>query len=61
MEVPGDVVFVDGIQSMGVHNGVVRIRFIRLGTDGNPAASVELLVPLVQVKSIIEGLNKVAV
>jgi hypothetical protein len=59
MEEKNEVIFVDVIQSVGVHNGVARIKFARLGTDGKPVASLELLVPTRQVKSIIEGLNKV--
>ena len=61
MEDRNEVVFVDGIQALAVHNGVARIKLIRLGADGKPAATLELLVPTKQVKSIVEGLNKLAV
>lgn len=59
MEEKNQAVFVDVIQSVAVHNGVARIKFARLGTDGKAVASLELLVPTRQVRSIIDGLNKV--
>jgi len=52
-------IFVDGIASIGVHNGVVRIAFFRLLPDGNTEIVLELQIPQNQVRSLIEGLNKV--
>lgn len=52
--------FVDSIRSIGVHNGVVHIQFFKLSSDGSPQDTVELLIPSNQVKSILDGLAKVA-
>jgi len=52
--------FIDSIRSIGVHNGVVRIQFFKLSSDGSPQDTVELLIPSNQVKSILDGLAKVA-
>lgn len=53
-------VLVDGINSIGVHNGVVRIRFFQLSADGRPEIVLELQVPQNQVKAIVDGLIKFA-
>jgi hypothetical protein len=47
------------IASIGVHNGVVRIAFFRLLPDGRTEIVLELQIPQNQVRSLIEGLNKV--
>ena len=52
-------IIVDGIQTVGVHNGVARVQFIRLGADGKPVPAVELLIPLVQLSAILQGLGKI--
>jgi hypothetical protein len=52
-------VIVDGIQSVGVHNGIARVQFIRLGADGRPVPAVELLIPVNQVSAIAQGLGKI--
>jgi hypothetical protein len=52
-------IFVDGIASIEVHNGVVRIAFFRLLPDGRTEIVLELQIPQNQVRSLIEGLNKV--
>lgn len=54
------VVFVDGIQALGVHNGVARVLMMRLSSDGKPLPVLELLLPATQVRTVIEGLGKVA-
>ena len=54
-----NVVVVDGIQTVGVHNGIARVQFMRLGADGRPAPAVELLIPVNQVSAIAQGLAKV--
>lgn len=51
---------VDGIKTIAIHNGVVRIQFMRLGMDGKPVNSVELHVPVVSMKSVAEALRKAA-
>jgi hypothetical protein len=38
-------IFVDGIASIGVHNGVVRIAFFRLLPDGRTEIVLELQIP----------------
>ena len=52
-------ILVDGIASMGVHNGVVRIAFFRLLPDERKEIVLGLQIPQNQVGSIIEGLSKV--
>jgi hypothetical protein len=52
---------VDGIHTIAIHNGVVRIQFMRLGMDGKPIPIVELQVPAGSMKFVIEALKKVSV
>lgn len=49
---------VDGVKAIAIHNGVVRIQFMRLGMDGKPENSVELHVPVASMKSVAEALKK---
>ena len=49
---------VDGVSSIAIHNGVARVQFMRLGLDGLPTDSHEVLIPLGAVPSIIEALQK---
>ena len=56
---PRDNFMVDGIQSVAIHNGVARVLFMRLDTDGEPLPSVELNIPMNQVASITTALSKV--
>jgi hypothetical protein len=51
---------VDGVNAIAVHNGVARIQFMRLNVEGKPDASVELAVPVPQLKAIIEAFQKAA-
>lgn len=52
-------VFVDGIQSIGSHNGVHRIVFFALVGDGRQNEPVlELLMPANTVRSIADALSK---
>ena len=53
-----NAVVVDGIQTVGVHNGIARVQFMRLGADGKPVPAVELLIPINQVSAIVQGLSK---
>ena len=50
---------VDGIQTVGVHNGVARVQFIRLAPDGKPVPAVELLIPVNQAMLIAQGIGKI--
>jgi hypothetical protein len=55
-----EVVFVDGIQALGVHNGVARLLMMRLSSDGKPIPALEVLIPATAIRSVMEGLGKVA-
>jgi hypothetical protein len=59
MQTP-DTFFADGISAIAIHNGVIRIQFMRLGIDGKPAPSVELHIPVASIKSVAEAIRKVA-
>jgi hypothetical protein len=50
---------VDNIQTVGVHNGVARVVFIRLSADGKPVPAVELLIPVGQATQIAQGIGKI--
>jgi hypothetical protein len=50
---------VDGIQSVAIHNGVARIVFMRLDTNGKPDPSVELNIPMNQMSSITKALGNI--
>lgn len=52
------LVFVDGIASLGVHNGVTRIQFFKLGGDGKAVPALELLLPVTQLRGVVDGLSK---
>jgi hypothetical protein len=54
------VVFCDTVQSVGVHNGLVRIAFIRLDANGRPEPALELMIPVAQVASLMRALQGVA-
>ena len=49
---------VDGVSAIAIHNGVARIQFMRLNLEGKPETSLELAVPVTQVKSIVEAFMK---
>jgi hypothetical protein len=51
---------VDGISSLGIHNGVVRIQFMRLNTDGKAIPCVEINVPVSQIKTLSDTLVALA-
>jgi hypothetical protein len=50
---------VDGVSAIAIHNGVARIQFMRIGLDGRPINSHEIMIPISAVTSIIEALQKV--
>jgi hypothetical protein len=52
---------VDGISAIAIHNGVVRVQFMRLGMDGKPRPIIELQVPTNSMKSVLDALKKVTV
>ncbi len=54
-----DSFMVDGIQSVAIHNGVARIVFMRLDTNGKPIPSVEINVPMNQMPTITQALGRV--
>jgi hypothetical protein len=54
------VIFCDTVQSLGVHNGVARISFIRLDSDGKPTPALEMLMPVGQAESFVRALHAVA-
>ena len=54
-----DTYLVDGVSAIAIHNGVARIQFMRLGIDGKPGPTVEIQVPVLSVKSVIDALRKV--
>lgn len=49
---------VDGVHSVSIHNGVVRIVFMRLDSEGNAVPSVELNIPMNQVASINDVMSE---
>jgi len=53
------VIFCDAVQSLGVHNGIVRISLIRLNTDGRPLPALELMLPIAQLSNLIKALQQV--
>ena len=59
MENTVPLIVVDGIQSIGVHNGIARVVLMRLGADGKPDAAVELCISVNQIAQIAQGLAKV--
>ena len=54
-----DTYLVDGVSAIAIHNGVARIQFMRLSIDGKPVPTVEIQVPVLSVKSVIDALRKV--
>lgn len=49
---------VDGVSTIAIHNGVVRVQFMRIGMNGKPVPSVELQVPVASMKSVAEAFKK---
>lgn len=52
--------FVDGISSVGLHNGVVRVALTRLLPNGQHQAECELQIPLTQLRDIVAALSRVS-
>ncbi len=57
---PAATVLVDAIQSIGIHNGIVRLLCVRLETKGSPTPVVELCVPMSQVHLFADAMKKAA-
>jgi hypothetical protein len=53
-------IFCDTVQSIAVHNGTVRILFVRLDVQGKPTPAIELLMPIGQVASLAKALAQLA-
>lgn len=51
-------VFVDGIQTLGVHNNVVRLQLMQLQADGKPRPELQLMIPVSILKQVVEALQK---
>jgi hypothetical protein len=53
------VIFCDTVQSLGVHNGVVRISFIRLDAEGKATPALDLLLPVGQAEHFVRALHAI--
>ena len=53
-------VFVDMARSIGLHNGVVRIKFAQLDTEGKAEDVLDLMLPQSELRNFVEGLRKLA-
>lgn len=51
----------DSLQTLGVHNGVTRLGFVRLDAEGKPQPCVELLMPNFVVRQMVAALQAVKV
>ncbi len=51
-------VLVDAIQSVGIHNGIVRLVCVRLDAKGTPTPALELCIPMNQVHVFADALQK---
>lgn len=56
---PAPVIFCDTVQSLGVHNGVARISFIRLDAEGKPLPALDLLLPVAQAENFVKTLSTI--
>lgn len=57
---PPTVMFVDTVRAVGVHNGVLRIEFIRLNASGNPVPALELVMPAGQASALAKAIGGIA-
>lgn len=53
----GPTLLVDGVQSMSVHNGVVRLELVQWRPDGKTQPVLQLQVPQTVVRKLIEALH----
>ena len=63
---PGDLrvsdqlsIVVDGIETIGLHNGLFRIRLFVLDASGRPTPAVELVAGASTVRQIQQGLSQI--
>lgn len=54
-------VVVDGIEAIGLHNGLYRIRFYTLDAKGAPSPTVELVAAVDTVVQIQKGLASIRI
>ena len=55
------VIFCDAVQTLGVHNGIVRVSLIRLNPEGQPIPAVELMLPTAQLTNLVRALQQVKI
>lgn len=53
-----ETVLVDGVDAIAAHNGVYRVSFFRLDTEGKPETTIELLVPAGAAEGVAEAFAK---
>lgn len=56
----GPTLLVDGVHSMSVQNGVVRLELVQLRSDGKAQPVLQLQVPQQVVRKLIEALQNAA-
>ena len=52
-------IVVDGIETIGLHNGLYRIRFFALDAKGQPSPVVELVAGNETIQQIRQGLSQI--
>jgi len=52
----GPILFADGIMDASVSFGVARLTLAQTGPEGKPMAAGQLIVPLTQLPSLVNGL-----
>lgn len=52
-------VFADVARSIGLHNNVLRISFAQLDAEGHAEDVLDLMVPLSELKNLVEALRKI--
>ena len=58
---PPPVIVCDAVQTLAVHNGVVRLTFARLNAEGRAIPALELLAPASVIGQIIKALQTIKV
>ena len=53
-------IFIDGIKSIGIHNGIVRINLMRLDAEGNDDVVHQLSFPHSQALTLAKALDVIA-
>ena len=53
-----ETVFIDGVSSIGTHNGVHRIVCYQLSESGKPQPNLELQIPAAAVRAFAEAIAK---